>query len=55
MPETYDISISVKILKASNKEALADEDFFFNSQPVAKMANIADEFFELVAKLQKVK
>ena len=55
MPETYDITISIKVLKQSNKETIADEMFFFTDQSFSGMANRSDKFYELVAALRKIK
>lgn len=55
MAEIYDIVLAIKVIKASNKEAIVDEESYFNSQSFAKMANLADEFYELITKLQKIK
>ena len=55
MAETYDITISIKVAKASNKEALTDEMFLFNNQSFSSMANRSDKFYELIAALQKIK
>ncbi len=55
MAETYDITISIKVAKSSNKEAITDEMFLFNNQSFAKMADRSDKFYELIAALQKTK
>jgi len=55
MAETYDITISIKVQKTSNKEAIADEMFLFNDQAFSKMADRSDKFYELITALQKIK
>ena len=55
MAETYDVVLAIRVLKASSKEALVDEEMFFNGQTFGRMANLADEFYELIAKMQKLK
>lgn len=55
MAETYDVTISIKVTKTSNKEAIVEEETYFNNQNFARLANIADEHYELIAKLQKIK
>jgi hypothetical protein len=53
--ETYDITLSIKVAKTSNKEVVADEMFLFNGQSFAKMADRSDKFYELITALQKIK
>ncbi|MDP2366524.1 MAG: hypothetical protein Q8M94_22445 [Ignavibacteria bacterium] len=55
MAETYDIRLAITVIKSSDKEAIVDEETYFNSQSFARLANLADEFYELIAKLQKIK
>ena len=55
MAETYGVTLSVQVLKTSNKEVVVDESYMFNDQSFAKMANLSDEFYDLIAKLQKLK
>lgn len=55
MAETYDIDLSIKVVKNSTKEAIADETFIFGDQSFKNMANRADKFYELIAALQKIK
>ena len=55
MAETYDIILAIKVIKGSNKEAITDEEIHFNAQSFARMVNLADEFYTLVEKLQKIK
>ena len=55
MAETYDITLAIKVIKTSDREPIVDEETFFNNQSFARLANLADEFYELIAKLQKIK
>ena len=55
MAETYDVVMAVKVLKTSTKEAMVEEEFYFNDQSFAKMANLADKFYELTAAMKKIK
>ena len=55
MADTYDITLSIKVSKASNKEVIADEMFLFNGQTFAQMADRSDKFYELITALKKIK
>lgn len=55
MAESYDITISIKVAKVSNKEICTDEMFLFNGQSFKDMANRSDKFYELITALQKIK
>lgn len=55
MAETYDIWLAIKVAKTGSKEAIADEQFFFNVLSFSGMANRADKFYELITALQKIK
>lgn len=55
MAEIYDVAMSVEVKKTGNKEIVTTEYFTFNNQTFAKMANLADKFYELIATLQKIK
>ena len=55
MAEAYNIFLSIAVVKESTQAAEVEEEYRFNNQSFAKMANLADEFYELVAKLQKLK
>ena len=55
MAETYDVVMAIKVKKNSDKEDIVDEETFFNSQSFARLANLADEFYTLIEKLQKIK
>lgn len=54
MAETYDVTLSILVIKTSNQEPVVDEQQFFTEQTFATLANIADEFYTLVTKLQKL-
>lgn len=54
MPDNYDVTLSI-IVNKEGQEVLVDEKDFFRDQTFAKMANIANEFYELLAKLKKTK
>lgn len=55
MAEIYDITLAIKVVKTSSKETIVEEETYFNNQSFARLANIADEHYELIAKLQKIK
>ena len=55
MAETYDILMTIKVVKASDKTPFTDEAFFFNGQSFAAMADRSDKFYELITALQKKK
>lgn len=51
----YRVTLGIIVLKEPAKEVVAVEDFYFNDLSFSKMANISDEFYELITKLQKLK
>jgi len=53
--ETYNIFMAIRVTKTVNDETIVDEENHFNNQSFARMANLADEFYTLVEKLQKIK
>jgi len=55
MAETYKAILAIQVTKEKTAEVVAEESFFFSEQTFAKMTNIADQFYELISKLQKVK
>lgn len=55
MAETYEVNMSIRVMKVSNKEILVDEETFFGAQSFQKLANLANDFFELMIKLKKLK
>lgn len=55
MADTYNVFMAIRVTKASNDETVVDEENHFNNQSFARMANLADEFYTLVEKLQKIK
>jgi len=44
-----------RVTKVDNAETIADEEHVFNNQSFAKMVNLADEYYSLIEKLQKIK
>lgn len=55
MAEGYKVSLRILVYKGPNEEVIVTEEYFFSDISFSKMANVADEFYELIAKLQKVK
>ena len=55
MAETYSVIMAIRVIKDSSQETIVDEENHFNSQSFSRLANLADEFYELIAKLQKIK
>ena len=55
MAVTYNVNMTIKVTKVDSAETIADEEHVFNNQTFAKMANLADEFYTLINKLQKIK
>ena len=55
MVEKYKVTLSIIVLKGANEEAMVEESFFFNEMAFSKMANVSDEFYEIITKLQKIK
>ena len=55
MADVYKVSLGIVVSKSPTEEVIVIEDYFFQNLTFSKMANISDEFYELIAKLQKVK
>ena len=55
MGEVYGVSLGILVLKGTTEEVVIKEEYFFPDITFSKMANVANEFYELIAKLQKVK
>ena len=55
MAETYNVRLFIGVVKKSTGEDITSEEFYFNDQSFSKMANLADEFYTLIEKLQKIK
>lgn len=55
MAEIYKVALGIVVLKGAKGEEIVSEEFFFSDISFAKMANVSDEFYELIAKLQKLK
>lgn len=55
MAEIYHIRLFIGVMKDSTREDITAEEFYFNDKSFSKMVNLADEFFQLVEKLQKLK
>jgi hypothetical protein len=51
--ETYDLALSVKIVKNSTKEAVADETSYFNNLSFGVLAEKSADYYALVTKLLK--
>jgi len=55
MAEVYKVALGIMVLKGKAEEDIVREEYFFPDISFSKMANVADEFYELIAKLQKIK
>ena len=55
MSEVYKVSLGIRVLKGTAEEAVVIEEFYLSDITFSKMVNVADEFYELIAKLQKLK
>lgn len=55
MADVYRVTMGIIVVKEPAKEVVAVEDFYFNDLTFSKMANVSDQFYELITKLQKVK
>ena len=55
MAEIYKVALGIAVLKGKAEEVIVSEEYFFSDITFSKMANVSDEFYELIAKLQKVK
>jgi len=55
MAEVYKVALGIAVLKGTAEEVIVSEEFYFSGITFSKMANVADEFYELIAKLQKIK
>lgn len=54
-PNVYKVSLGITVSKTSPEEVIVTETFYFSDITFSKMANVSDEFYELIAKLQKLK
>ena len=55
MADVYKITLGIVVTKGPAEGVMVAEDYFFNDLTFSKMANISDEFYELITKLQKLK
>ena len=55
MAATYEITLAIRVWKKDTEEAVVEEDNFFTDLSFGLMANVADEFYELVSRLRKKK
>lgn len=55
MAEPYKVALKIVVTKPEKEETLVAEEFFFSDLIFSGMVNISDLFFELIAKLQKLK
>ena len=55
MADVYKVSLRIVVHKGSPEDVMVEETFYFSDIPFSKMANVSDEFYELIAKLQKIK
>ena len=55
MAEVYRVTLGIAVEKGKPEEVIVSEEYFFSDITFSKMANVADEFYELIAKLQKIK
>lgn len=54
-PVGYDVTLTIVVVKNTTGEGLVQENSFFHEQSFSKMTAIAADYYELIAKLQKVK
>lgn len=55
MADEYTISMSIVVTKGTPAEVVQDEGVSFSNKSFAKMANIADLYYELIEKIEKLK
>ena len=55
MSEKYRVGLRILVFKVEPEEMVVTEEYTFSDITFSKMANVSDEFYELIAKLQKVK
>lgn len=55
MADTYVVSFAIEVVKGEDKEIMVSEGVSFSSSSFAQMANLTDQYYELIEKLQKVK
>ena len=55
MSNDYKVTLRIVVSQGPAEEAIVSEDYFFQGVTFSKMANVADEFYELITKLQKLK
>ena len=55
MPETYKVALKIVVNKVATGDVIVEEEYYFSDITFSKMANVSDEFYELIAKLQKLK
>ena len=55
MAEGYKVTLRILVYRGQAEEVIVTEEYFFSDITFSKMANVADEFYELIAKLQKIK
>ena len=55
MAEVYKVTLRIVVRKSAPEDVIVEEEFYFSDISFSKMANVSDEFYELIAKLQKVK
>lgn len=55
MAVEYTISMAIVVTKGDPPEAVQDEGVSFSNKSFAKMANIADLYYELIDKIEKLK
>jgi hypothetical protein len=55
MAEVYKVTLAVTVTKASDGSTIQADEVYFTDQTFSKMVSKANQFYELVAKLQKEK
>jgi len=55
VPNDYKATLRILVYKGPAEEVIVTEEYFFSDITFSRMANVADEFYELIAKLQKLK
>ncbi len=53
MPGDYKVALKIVVFKGT--EVIVNEEFYFSDVIFSRMANVSDEFYELITKLQKLK
>jgi hypothetical protein len=55
MADQYVVSLTIEVVKGEAKEVMVSEGVAFAVSTFAKMANLTDQYYELIGKLEKLK